>query len=71
VLLSGIPRVLDRLKVVGMRQLGVVGGFLKPSLHVLLSGFQVLLGGLFEMFSRLLVMLGRLLVMLGRLLRHI
>jgi hypothetical protein len=61
VLLGGIPRVLDGLNVVGMRQLGVVGGFLKPSLHVLLSGFQVLLGGLFEMFSRLLVMFGRLL----------
>jgi hypothetical protein len=61
VLLGGIPRVLDRLNVVGMRQLGVVGGFLKPSLHVLLSGFQVLLGGSFEMFSGLLVMFGRLL----------
>ena len=61
-LLGGIPRVLEGLNVVGMRQLGVVGGFLKPSLHVLLlSGFQVLLGGLFEMFSCLLVMFGRLL----------
>jgi len=47
--------------VVGMRQLGVVGGFLKPSLHVVLSSFQMLLGGLFEMFSCLLVMLGCLL----------
>ena len=53
-LLGGIPRVLEGLNVVGMRQLGVVGGFLKPSLHVLLSGFQMLLGGLFEMFSCLL-----------------
>jgi hypothetical protein len=61
VLLGGIPRVLEGLNVVGMRRLGVVGGFLKPSLHVLLSGFQVLLGGLFEMFSCLLVMFGRLL----------
>ena len=57
-LLSGIPRVLEGLSVVGMRQLGVVGGFLKPSLHLLLSGFQMLLGGLFEMFSCLLVMFG-------------
>jgi hypothetical protein len=63
VLLGGIPRVLDGLNVVGMRQLGVVGGFLKPSLHVVLSGCQVLLGGLFEMFSCLLVMFGRLLRM--------
>jgi hypothetical protein len=51
--------------VVGMGQLGVVGGFLKLSLHMLLhmllSGFQVLLGGLFEMFSCLLVMFDRLL----------
>ena len=53
--------MLEGLNVVGMRRLGVVGGFLKPSLHVLLSGFQVLLGGLFEMFSCLLVMFGRLL----------
>ena len=60
-LLGGIPRVLEGLNVVGMRQLGVVGGFLKPSLHVLLSGFQMLLGGLFEMFSCLLVMFGCLL----------
>jgi hypothetical protein len=59
VLLGGIPRVLDCLNVVGMRQLGVVSGFLKLSLHVLLSGFQVLLGGLFEMVSCLLVMFGR------------
>jgi hypothetical protein len=56
VLLGGIPRVLEGLNVVSMRQLGVVGGFLKPSLHVLLSGFQMLLGGLLEMFSCLLVM---------------
>jgi hypothetical protein len=61
VLLGGIPRVLEGLNLVGMRRLGVVGGFLKPYLHVLLSGFQVLLGGLFEMFSCLLVMFGRLL----------
>ena len=60
-LLSGIPRVLEGLNVVGMRQLGVVGGFLKPSLHLLLSGFQMLLGGLFETFSCLLVMFGCLL----------
>jgi hypothetical protein len=39
-----------------MRQLGVVGGFLKPSLDMLLTGFQMLLGGLLEMFSCLLVM---------------
>jgi hypothetical protein len=61
VLLGGIPRVLEGLNVVGMGQLGVVGGFLKLSLHMLLSGFQVLLGGLFEMFSCLLVMFDRLL----------
>jgi len=61
VLLGGIPRVLEGLNVVGVRQLGVVGGFLKRPLHVLLSGFQVLLGGLFEMFSCLFVMFGRLL----------
>jgi hypothetical protein len=59
VLLGGIPRVLEGLNVVGMRQLGVVGGILKLSLHMLLGGFQVLLGGLFEMFSCLLVMFGR------------
>ena len=61
VLLGGIPRVLEGFNVVGMRQLGVVGGFLKPSLHVLLSGCQVLLGGSFEMFGCLLVVFGRLL----------
>ena len=61
VLLGSIPRVLECFNVVGMRQLGVVGGFLNLSLHVLLSGFQVLLGGLFEMFSCLLVVFGRLL----------
>jgi hypothetical protein len=54
VLLGGIPRVLDGLNLVGMRQLGMVGGFLNRSLYVLLSGFQVLLGGLFEMLSCLL-----------------
>jgi hypothetical protein len=61
VLFGGIPRVLEGLNVVGMRQLGVVGGFLNPSLHVVFSGFQMLLGGLFEMFSCLLVMLSCLL----------
>jgi hypothetical protein len=50
VLLGGILRVLDGLKVVGMRQVGLVGGFLKHSLHVMFSGFEVVLGGPFEMF---------------------
>ena len=58
-LLGGIPRVLEGLNVVGMRQVGVVGGFLELSLRVVLSGFQVLFGGLFEMFSCLLVVFGR------------
>ena len=60
-LLRGIRRVLDGLNVVGVRQVGVVSGFLNRSLHVMFSGFQVVLGGLFEMFSCLLVMFGRLL----------
>jgi len=49
-------RVLEGLNVVGMRQVGLVGGFLNHSLHVMFSGFHVVLGGLFEMFSCLLVM---------------
>jgi hypothetical protein len=56
VLLGGILRVLEGLNVVGMRQVGLVGGFLNRSLHVMFSGFRVVLGGLFEMFSCLLVM---------------
>ena len=44
-------RVLEGLNVVGMRQVGLVGGFLNRSLHVMFSGFRVVLGGLFEMFS--------------------
>ncbi len=48
--------VLDGLNVVGMRQVGVVGGFLNRSLHVMFSGFHVVLGGVFEVFSCLLVM---------------
>jgi hypothetical protein len=56
VLLRGIRRVLDGLNVVGVRQVGLVGGFLNHSLHVMFSGFHVVLGGLFEVFSCLLVM---------------
>ncbi len=55
-LLGGILRVLDGLNVVGMRQVGMVGGFFKHSLHVMFSGFRVVLSRLFEMFSCLLVM---------------
>jgi hypothetical protein len=56
VLFRGIRRVLDGLNVVGVRQVGLVSGFLNRSLYVMFSGVQVVLSGLFEMFSCLLVM---------------
>jgi hypothetical protein len=55
VLLGGILRVLDGLNVVGMRQVGLVGGFLNRSLDLMFSGFEVVLSGLFEIFGGLFV----------------
>jgi len=46
--------VLDGLNMVGVRQVGLVSGFLNHSLHVMFSGFHVVLSGLLEMFSCLL-----------------
>ena len=46
---AGSFDMLQSMKQMAVRNHGVVSGFLKLSLHVLLSGFQVLLGGLFEM----------------------
>lgn len=57
-LLGGFLHVLPGLNHVGMRQLRVVGGFLKRPRQVLFGGFPVFPRGLFEMFSYFLVMTG-------------